>query len=1247
MGLPRFATFAISIGLMIPSAQATTEPFIPPPPHSLDDSHTLNLQAAGSRLLADAIEDALRQGGTALFDEGFQLDSSLNWVFGKSIEGQLDVVVPLWSSGEARRALFLQPGAAFWPGLEEQDRTDVNLGLVYRSNLVSDTVGGVSFFYDYSLERGHDRVGGGLDVQHDVFYAGLNYYHPLDEWLEGRTDYEEQALQGADIRFGLAMDWARFGGSFGAWRFEGEEDAKTQWRRSLGLEAGFRIVSGVSLEAGYERRDEEDSLGSRWNAGLAFRFDLPGLKGSSHGNARHGKPDLWQVVEREKRILYEERIAGPSVSIAQAEGQGANLREDNDNHASIQIRLKEALEEDVVLNLVGSGTATYGASADYQVSVGNEACDAVTMANCQVTIPMGSTVADVMITAREDGGGEPAETIVLSIAIASAGDTGLTLGNPSSLLLTIDADPTAGFVLSSSTVREPATGTLEHRIAVSLSASPAAIVVLDADFDTEDSSSEIVDDYNSNDQQRRVTFAAGATGDDLVQEVILIINADDEVEDDETIVLTLADSNDSLASNGNNFTLENTRHIVAIPANDEPEEPATTLPTISFDAATKTAIEGDDATNAQTTATLSITPPPTSDVVIPYTVGGDGVENTDYLISFRATSGAASVNADGLIYPANATGVVFTITARDDTDRMDETVAITINDAAANFPAGYDIGDHRMVAITLEDTTLLGMTLGFELSEVSTPEIMGVVHLRAELKDASGMRMTTLGVNLPFSLSVTNNDDDDIRVPSGAFELDAQAATFSRDGFVFPFIVVTINDDAIAEDDETFTITLNEGANFPDGWSIDSSRNKSVELTITGNDNTVSFASSSADSVIENATSGSITIDLTSPAPAGGLPILIATEVGGLATTDYTITPVSPATYVERNLIIPAGEMSGSFTLTAPADTGGSMLRMTLVEGSTVTPASSWTSSWGSIPERTITRTININEHPGGTLGFELSEVSTPETITGLNIVNLRGELKDPSGARITNLPVNLPFTLSVANNDDNDIRGLPSGELELDAQAATFSRDGFVSPFVVVTINDDDMAEGDETFTITLSEGANFPDGWSIDSNKNSIELTILANDQSARPTVSLVYNGNLTVSESVSSVPMTIQLSEALGENVVFNLTLGSSSTATLGVSGDFVVQYNNLSGTAVQCDSTLAQDPQTIAIRGRGACEPTISAGLTSLEIRIIPLDDDLSVHTDTNPEDINLSISIPSTSASLVGLGSPSSQTITIQ
>ena len=49
--------------------------------------------------------------------------------------------------------------AAFRPGLEDHERTDDNLGLIYRTDLAPDLVGDASFSYDHNLGRGHDRGG--------------------------------------------------------------------------------------------------------------------------------------------------------------------------------------------------------------------------------------------------------------------------------------------------------------------------------------------------------------------------------------------------------------------------------------------------------------------------------------------------------------------------------------------------------------------------------------------------------------------------------------------------------------------------------------------------------------------------------------------------------------------------------------------------------------------------------------------------------------------------------------------------------------------------------------------------------------------------------------------------------------------------------------------------------------------------------------------------------------------------------
>ncbi|MCY4052540.1 MAG: inverse autotransporter beta domain-containing protein, partial [Hyphomicrobiales bacterium] len=396
----------------------------------------LNLRETGSQIVVETIENALRQGGLALLGEGFQLDSSLSYHSGdnEGIEGDLDVVIPLWNGG--RHAIFTQPGFVFWKGLEGEERFDGNIGLVYRAELTRGLIAGASIFYDQDFEIGHSRVSGGLDLQSGFFRFGANYYHPLSEIEDGREGFVEEALTGMDARLVFEREAVRLGSTIGYWDYKGEEsggqeDSRSGWKTSIGLDFGVRILPGVFAEASWERHKDNIVLDERIFAGLAFRFSLPDFEGASYGSGEMTS-NLYKIVDREKRILYEERqadniILTPSGSVV----EGGTV--------TVAIQLREPSAEDVVINLVGSGTATYGTDGDYTVSVGGTNCTAVTGTSCQVTVTAGQTepADNVVITINPDGGGENPETIVLSTTIAS-GDASLT-SRP--LVLTIPVDP--------------------------------------------------------------------------------------------------------------------------------------------------------------------------------------------------------------------------------------------------------------------------------------------------------------------------------------------------------------------------------------------------------------------------------------------------------------------------------------------------------------------------------------------------------------------------------------------------------------------------------------------------------------------------------------------------------------------------------------------------------------------------------------------------------------------------------------
>ena len=493
-------------------------------------------------MVVETIEGTLRQGGLALFDEGFQLDSSLNYVFGESIEGEVDLVVPLWSGNG--HAVFAQPGFVFWTGLVDQERIDGNLGVVYRTGLTEDFIGGISAFYDRDFEKGHSRASFGADVQSGFFHGAANYYQPLSDEEDGREGFIEEALRGVDFRLAFQRDVMRVSGNLGYWHFERDNNEGSDWNISYGLNAGIRVFPGVFLEGGWERHDEDLSLDSRWNAGLAFRFSLPDFKGTGYGDGSMSS-NLWQIVEREKRILYEERVAGPSVSLDRREGESGNLREGG--AANIQVRLDEVLEENVTLNLVGGGTATYGMDNDWSMSVGGMDCASVAGMGCQVTISAGETVGDaVVVSVNEDGRGESSETIILSVEIDSAGDTGLIFGN-SRLVLVIAEDlplPTVSLSATNTNITEGSTEVMTvtlseavgEDITLNLVGGGTATYGTSSDWHLHNGTSDC---DSASGTSCQVTISAGSTTTAVGLTISILANSDSDSDSGETAIITV------------------------------------------------------------------------------------------------------------------------------------------------------------------------------------------------------------------------------------------------------------------------------------------------------------------------------------------------------------------------------------------------------------------------------------------------------------------------------------------------------------------------------------------------------------------------------------------------------------------------------------------------------------------------------------------------------------------------------------
>ena len=258
----------------------------------------------------------------------------------------------------------------------------------------------------------------------------------LSDVQDGREGFIEEAIDGMDLHLAIEKEIVRAEANISYWDYEGQESSGTEnsqsgWQTSMGIDVGWRVIPGVFVEAGWERHKDDLVLDERIFAGLAFKFSLPDFEGTSYGDGSMSA-NLYKIVGREKRILYEEREAdGILLSLSESVIEGGTV--------NVAVQLREPSAEDVVINLIGSGSAEFGTSNDYTVSVGGTPCTGVAEDDCQITITAGETRVgdDVVITIINDGGGEDAETIILSTTVAT-GDATLT---SCPLVLTIPVDP--------------------------------------------------------------------------------------------------------------------------------------------------------------------------------------------------------------------------------------------------------------------------------------------------------------------------------------------------------------------------------------------------------------------------------------------------------------------------------------------------------------------------------------------------------------------------------------------------------------------------------------------------------------------------------------------------------------------------------------------------------------------------------------------------------------------------------------
>ena len=538
------------------------------------------------------------------------------------------------------------------------------------------------------------------------------------------------------------------------------------------------------------------------------------------------------------------------------------------------------------------------------------------------------------------------------------------------------------------------------------------------------------------------------------------VENDEVAEGDETFSVRLTGARDENGA----VELGTTTGTAKIDASDE-----LTARVTSQDA---TVLEGESATFVVDLGGTSST-----NVAIDYTVAGATVTNR---ADVAADEEDFTPEKGTLMIPAGRrTGTIQIEAVDDDILEPNEGLQVTLsNPTPSNFFTEAGVGDPAQTVIGASDSPARVSVADVTVDEGET----AMIEVKLSKKVSS---------NVEFSYSLT----------SGDYTHTPANLTFMP-GETTQTIMVDTTPDQLAEDDETFTVTL-ALVNPPIGVSL----GRSV-ATVTMTDDALTAKLTGPPSV-EEGDPAVYEVKLTGSSGDEDLNVEFSTE-GSTATAGQDFSPAS------GSITIPAGETSGSFTIQIAEDEIVD-LRETVVVTATAETASGDT-------VKTESKVTRIDDDDG-TLQVSVAadQEVVPEGRDATFTVTLAGTIEEE-----------LEFTYSTG----------PSGDYPATSQDYTAPSDATLtiaaqetSATITVAVIDDDEEEQDEKFTVTLS-AASLPDGVEIETATATVTIT----DHTLESSVS----APATVNEG-QSVPFTVSLTPA-GQN-----------------RSGFAVDYN-LGGTAV---------------------------------------------------------------------------------
>ncbi|AXT70945.1 Calx-beta domain-containing protein [Vibrio sp. dhg] len=903
----------------------------------------------------------------------------------------------------------------------------------------------------------------------------------------------------------------------------------------------------------------------------------------------------------------------PSVSIVE-DSVGVNEGTD----AVYTVKLSAAADIDVTVRLNTSTDGSDTAEADDIGSFVVTLADGVTVVNANsdgtYTIPAGQTELKVTVPTTDDDVYEGDETFTVAVQ----GDTGV-VGSDSALGIIYDGgngpDPDPDDDRPSVSIVEDSVGVNEGTDAVytvKLSAAADIDVTVRLNTSTDGSNTAEADDIGS----FVVTLADGVTvvnaNSDGTYTIpvgqtelkVAVPTTDDDVyEGDETFTVAVQGDTGVLGS-------DSALGIIYDGGNGPDPEPDDDRPSVSI---VEDSVGVNEGTDAVYTVKLSAAADIDVTVRLNTSTDGSNTAEADDIGSFVVTLAdgvtVVAVNPDGTYtIPAGETELKVTVpTTDDDVYEGDETFTVAVqgdtgvlgSDSALGII--YDGGngpdpdpdDDRPSVSIVEDSVGVneGTDAVYTVKLSAAADIDVTVRLNTSTDDSNTAEADDIGsfvVTLADGVTVVAvNPDGTYTIPAGQTELK---------------VTVPTTDDDVYEGDETFTVAVQgdtgvlgsdsalgiiyDGGNGPDPDPDDDRPSVSiVEDSVGVNEGTdaVYTVKLSAAADIDVTVRLNTSTDGSNTAEAddiGGFVVTLADGVTVVAANPdgtYTI----PAGQTELKVTVPTTdddvyEGDETFTVAVQGDTGvlGSESALGIIYDGGNGPDPDPDDDRPSVS--IVEDSVGVNEGTDAVYTVKLSAAADIDVTVRLNTSTDGSNTAEADD--IGSFVVTLADGVTVVNANSDGTYTIPAGQTELK---------------VTVPTTDDDVYEGDETFTVVVQgdtgvvgsdsalgiiyDGGNGPDPDPDDD----------------RPSVSIVED-SVGVNEGTDAV-YTVKLSAAADIDVTvrLNTSTDGSNTAEADDIGSFVV--------------TLADGVTVVSANSDGTY--TIPAGQTELKVTVPTTDDDV--------------------------------------